>query len=643
MKEKYEVFNIISILRGIKTMAKSHETLLNFIEEFVKGESCDAYKYLGCHKEKDEYVFRVWAPHAKSVSVAGDFNGWSTDAAYMNHINHGIWEARIKDAKKYDNYKYCIQRQNGTFVMKSDPYGFHTCTRPENASKIYGICEYNWTDSIYMKGKEKKNIFEAPMNIYEVHLGSWRKYADGNYYNYRELAKELAPYVKEMGYTHIEVMPVSEYPFDPSWGYQVTGYYAPTSRYGTPEDFAAFVDIMHSYGIGVIADWVGAHFPKDENGLYEFDGESCYEYSDPLKREHPDWNTMIFDYGRGEVMSFLISNVIFWQDVYHIDGIRVDAVASMLYLDYGRQNGEWRPNCFGGNYNLEAIDFLKKLNESSFKYNPQVLMIAEESTAFPMITKPPCDGGLGFNFKWNMGWMNDMLDYMATDSLFRKGKHNNVTFSLTYAFSENFILPLSHDEVVHGKCSMIGKMAGLYDDKFANLRTFYGYMMAHPGKKLSFMGNEFAQFIEWDFAKELDWLLLQYEPHKKMQKYVKDLNRFYLDNKPLWENDSDWDGFKWICADDNSQSIVSFRRIDKDGNEIIAVCNFCPVTRKDYRIGIPCEGKLSVAFSSCRKIYGGTGERVSGCKTKPIPMHGMDYSASITVPALSVTYYKLEK
>ena len=624
-------------------MTDINPRLPGFIDEFTKGDSYDAYKYMGCHKEKEGYVFRLWAPHAKSVSVAGDFNGWSKTSSPMKHLRDGIWEIYIKNSEKFQNYKYCIERHDGSFVLKSDPYGFHSCTRPENASKIYGICEYNWTDRIYMEEKAKINVFASPMNIYELHLGSWRKYPDGNFYNYRKLARELAPYVKSMGYTHIEIMPVSEYPFDPSWGYQVTGYYAPTSRYGTPKDFAAFVDIMHSYGIGVIIDWVGAHFPKDENGLFEFDGTSLYEYADPLKREHPDWNTMIFDYSKGAVVSFLISNVVFWQDIYHIDGIRVDAVASMLYLDYGRSNGNWRPNCFGGNYNLEAIEFLKKLNLASFKFNPNALMIAEESTAFPMITKPPEDGGLGFNFKWNMGWMNDMLSYMATDPFFRKGKHNNITFSLTYAFSENFILPLSHDEVVHGKCSMIGKMAGLYDDKFANLRTFYGYMMAHPGKKLSFMGNEFAQFNEWDYSKQLDWFLLEYESHKKMHTYVRDLNKFYLENKPLWENDSSWNGFQWICADDNSQSVISFIRTDKKGNEIIAVCNFCPVTRKKYRMGMPREGKLCAVFSSCRKKYGGTGERVQGFKTQPIPMHGMEYSASLTVPALSITFYKLSK
>ena len=615
--------------------------LINSINCFSNGECVNAYEFLGCHKTKKGYVFRVWAPNAKSVRVVGDFNNWDTYSPVMDRIGGGIWECTVNDAKIFDNYKYYIETSDGRFVHKSDPYAFHTCTRPENASKIYNIDEYNWTDSIYLESRDKKNILESPVNIYEVHLGSWKKYADGNYFNYKDLAGELAPYAKKMGYTHIEIMPVSEYPYDPSWGYQVTGYYAPTSRYGTPEDFAAFVDICHSYGLGVILDWVGAHFPKDENGLYEFDGTCLYEYQDPLKNEHPDWNTRIFDYGRNEVMSFLISNVIFWQEKYHIDGIRVDAVASMLYLDYGKRDGAWRPNVFGGNYNLEAIDFLKKLNTASFAYNPSVLMVAEESTAFPMITKPVYDGGLGFNFKWNMGWMNDMLGYMSTDPLFRKGRHDNVTFSLTYAFSENYILPLSHDEVVHGKCSMIGKMPGEYEDKFANLRTFYGYMMAHPGKKLSFMGNEFAQFIEWNYANELDWLLLQYEPHKKMQKFVRDLNNFYLENKPMWENDSDWNGFKWICPDDNEQSVVSFRRIDKDGNEIIAVCNFCPVTRKKYRIGVPKKGTYKCVFSSDKKVYGGSGERLNPVKSKDIPMHLMNQSVELTIPALSVSYYKI--
>lgn len=611
------------------------------IDSFSSGNCTDAYKFMGCHRADMGYVFRVWAPNAEKVCLVGDFNDWSPESQPMKNISGGIWETVCTQAQIYDNYKYLIKSKSGKEIYKSDPYAFHTCTRPENASKIYDIDEYKWTDRIYLESREKHNVIESPINIYEVHIGSWIKYPDGNYYNYRDISHKLAAYVKKMGYTHIEIMPVSEYPYDPSWGYQVTGYYAPTSRYGTPADFAAFVDIMHSNGIGVILDWVGAHFPKDENGLYEFDGTCCYEYSDPLKNEHPDWNTRIFDYGRNEVMSFLISNVIFWQDVYHIDGIRVDAVASMLYLDYGKQNGQWRPNKYGGNYNLDAIEFLKKMNIESFAFNPSVLMIAEESTAFPMITKPVYDGGLGFNFKWNMGWMNDMLSYMSTDPLFRKGRHNNLTFSLTYAFSENYILPLSHDEVVHGKCSMIGKMPGEYEDKFANLRTFYGYMIAHPGKKLSFMGNEFAQFIEWDYSKELDWLLLKYDAHKQMQRYVKDLNKFYLSNKPLWQNDSDWNGFKWICADDDAQSVVSMRRIDKKGDEIIAVCNFCPVERKGYRIGVPQKGTYKCVFSSDKKIYGGRGERLSPVKTSDIPMHGMKQSAALTLPPLSVTFYKL--
>jgi len=594
------------------------------IDEFLSGTCTDAYTFLGCHKTKDGFVFRVWAPHAKSVHVHGDFNNWSCEQSEMKHLNGGIWEAKVFGAEIYDNYKYYIETKNGDFLYKTDPYSFHTCTRPENAGKVYDVSGYKWTDSLYLKSKKKRNIFKSPMNIYEVHLGSWMKHSDGNYFTYEETAKELVKYVKKMGYTHIELMPITEYPFDPSWGYQVTGYYAPTSRYGTPEDFARFIDICHSENIAVILDWVGAHFPKDAHGLASFDGDFCYEYSDNLKNEHPDWGTRIFDYGRGEVISFLISNINFWQEIYHIDGFRVDAVASMLYLDYGKKDGQWRPNVFGGNYNLEAIDFLKKLNEAAFKKDKSVLMIAEESTAFPMVTKPPCDGGLGFNFKWNMGWMNDMLSYMSTDPLFRKGRHNNLTFSLTYAFSENFILPLSHDEVVHGKCSMINKMPGSYDEKFDNLRAFYAYMMAHPGKKLNFMGSEFAQFIEWDHANELDWMLLDFDKHKKMHRFVKDINNFYLKNSSLWENDTDWEGFKWISLDDNSQSVISFRRIDSKGDEIIAVCNFCPVKRKGYLIGVPNEGTYKCVFSTDKLIYGGKGTRLMNVKSKKISMHGFN-------------------
>ena len=610
--------------------------------------NCDfAYEFLGCHKEikdkKEGYVFRVWAPNANSVSIAGEFTGWGENPVKMEKIGYGIWEGFSDSAKQYDSYKYLIEKPNGDTVYKSDPYGYHTEVRPGTASKVYDLEGYNWKDESYRKEAAKKNILEEPVNIYEVHLGSWKRHADGSFLTFDELSKELVPYVKKMGYTHIELMPVSEYPFDPSWGYQVTGYYAVTPRYGTPKDFMAFVDKCHAEGIGVILDWVGAHFPKDENGLYEFDGTRCYEYQSDLKNEHPDWNTRIFDYGKGEVVSFLMSNAVFWVDKFHVDGIRVDAVASMLYLDYGRRDGAWQPNIHGENINLEAVEFLKKLNSAVFKKNKNALTVAEESTAFPMVTKPGYDGGLGFNFKWNMGWMNDMLRYMSLDPLFRKNNHNNLTFSLTYAFSENFILPLSHDEVVHGKCSMINKMPGEYEDKFSNLRAFYAYMIAHPGKKLMFMGDEFAQFIEWDFAKELDWFILDYDLHKKMQNYVKDLNKFYLDNAPLWENDTDWSGFSWIACDDYEKSIVSFRRIDKNGNELVVVCNFCPVERTNYRIGVPYEGKYTQVFSSDARKYGGETARLKSYKSESEPMHGFENSIVLTIAPMSVTFYKIEK
>ena len=616
---------------------KNTKKILDFLCSFSQGNSSDAYEFLGCHPHENGYVFRVWAPNAKSVALVGDFNLWNTTANYMVNIGYGIWEGIINNAKIYDAYKYYIEKQDGTFVYKSDPYAFHTCTRPENSSKVYNIENYKWKDKEYQK--KKKYIYSGPVNIYEIHLGSWKQFDDGNFYSYRHMADELSDYVVKMGYTHVELLPVSEYPFDPSWGYQVTGYYAPTSRYGTPEDFMYLVDTFHKKGIGVILDWVGAHFPKDENGLYEFDGSCCYEKNDSLMNEHPDWNTRIFDYGRNEVKSFLISNVVFWMNKYHIDGIRVDAVASMLYLDYGRRDGRWRRNKYGGNYNLEAIDFLRQLNAAAFAENPDVLMIAEESTAFPMVTKPGFDGGLGFNYKWNMGWMNDMLDYMSTDPLFRKGKHNNITFSMTYAFSENFVLPISHDEVVHGKCSMIGKMPGDYDDKFNNLRAFYGFMMAHPGKKLLFMGSEFAQFSEWNYEKSLEWFMLEHEKHNKMHNYVKELNHFYLKNSPFWEIDFDWKGFKWISLDDDAQSVISFIRRDKSENEIIVVCNFCPVLREKYKIGVPEKGTYKPVFSSDKLKYGGTGTRLQSVKTKNTAMHGYEQSIEIKLPPLSTVYY----
>ncbi len=617
---------------------------LDWISAFNEGKCYQAYRYFGCHAveraQTNGHIFRVWAPHAKSVSVVGDFNEWQYGAAPMEKIADGIWECFVPGGKRYDAYKYCIERPDGSFVYKSDPFGFHMETRPQNASKIYDLAGYPWQDGMYRRGRGAKNILKNPINIYEVHFGSWRRQEDGSFLSYQQMAEKLIPYVKEMGYTHIELMPMAEYPYDPSWGYQVTGYYAPTSRYGTPTDFMAFVDACHLAGIGVILDWVGAHFPKDENGLYEFDGSYCYEYADADKNEHPDWNTRIFDYGKPQVISFLISNAVYWFQEYHIDGLRVDAVASMLYLDYGKRPGQWRPNQYGGNENLEAIAFLKKLNAAVMSFCRSAIMIAEESTAFPMVTKPGYDGGLGFHYKWNMGWMNDMLSYMATDPLFRKGMHKALTFSMTYAFSENYILPLSHDEVVHGKRSMINKMPGEYQEKFANLRAFYAYMMAHPGKKLTFMGNEFGQFIEWDYARELDWFLLSYEMHQKMQLFCRELNLFYLEHKPLWQNDQDWEGFQWISNDDVQQSVISFRRIDKQGKEIIVVCNFCPVDRENYRIGVPKEGTYHPVFCSAEKRFGGCADPLKNVESEAVSFHGLSHSVLLKLPGLSTTYYQ---
>ena len=611
-----------------------------FLKAFSSAGASDAYKYLGTFSEKGKTLFRVWAPNAAAVSVVGDFNEWDVSADPMNKKDGGIWEIKISGLKNYAVYKYAITGPDGTTVLKSDPYARHYETAPANASKLY-FSDYDWNDGEWQEKRRKCNIYESPVNIYEVHAGSWKRFADGNAYDYVTLARELSKYMKKMNYTHAELMPITEYPYEGSWGYQVSGYFAPTSRYGTPDDFKKFVDIMHESGIGVILDWVPAHFPRDGFGLYRFDGTPCYEYADPRKGEHKEWGTVVFDYGKPEVRSFLISSAVFWIKEYHIDGLRVDAVASMLYLDYGRQGGEWVPNSYGGRENLEAVQFLKDVNTAAFGADPSVMMIAEESTAWPLVTKPPHTGGLGFNFKWNMGWMNDMLRYMSLDPLFRKDNHDCLTFSFFYAFSENFILPISHDEVVHGKCSMIEKMPGEYDMKFASLKAFYTYMMAHPGKKLLFMGQEFAQFIEWNYKNGLDWLLLDYDAHKNMQSYVAQLNKFYLKSPELWEIDYSWDGFSWISNDDNSQSIISFRRIDKSGNEIITVCNFVPVARENYRIGVPRAGSYRRVFCSDDEKFGGKTHTAKSFKSEKVPMHGYENSVALEIPAMSVSYYRV--
>ena len=612
---------------------------------FKQGNNMEAYRYFGAHLCAQDgqagVVFRVWAPHAQAVSVVGDFNRWTPDADMMHKVADAVWELFIPGMKAYDVYKFCITTPSGEQVYKADPYAFHAETRPANGSKVYDIGGYPWGDAAWGEAQKKRDVLNSPMLIYELHAGSWKMKEEGVPYNYSELADELIPYIKEMGYTHVELLPITEYPFDGSWGYQVTGYFAPTSRYGTPHDFMAFVDKLHQAGIGVILDWVPAHFPKDGYGLYMFDGAPCYEDPNPRRGEHKEWGTMVFNYGMPEVQSFLISSALFWVEQYHIDGLRVDAVASMLYLDYNRRDGEWEQNVNGGKENLEAIAFLQKCNSTVLGRYPYKMMIAEESTAWPLVTKPASDGGLGFNFKWNMGWMNDMLSYMKTDPLFRAGNHGKVTFSFFYAFSENFVLPISHDEVVHGKCSLINKMPGDYEQKFANLRTFYGYMTAHPGKKLLFMGQEFGQFIEWDENKPLDWMLLGYDRHRQLQAYVKDLNAFYRETPAMWEIDYSWEGFQWIVPDDNQQSVIAFLRRDAKGKMVMVVCNFNPVLREGYEMGVPNAGSYKEVLNSDDPKYGGSGVTNGTVRSRKGAMHGFEQHVSLTLPPLSTLYFSV--
>ena len=612
---------------------------------FKQGNNCEAYRYFGAHMEtragEAGVVFRVWAPHAVAISVVGDFNSWKPGSHPMRKVDgDSVWELFIPGMKEYDVYKYCVTTRAGDLVYKADPYAFHAETRPSNGSKVYDISGFAWHDDAWQAAQKKADVINSPMNIYEMHAGSWKMKEGGKPYNYSELADELIPYITEMGYTHVELLPVMEYPFDGSWGYQVTGYFAPTSRYGTPKDLMAFVDKLHAAGIGVIMDWVPAHFPKDQFGLYNFDGEACYEDPNPKRGEHKEWGTMVFDFGRSEVQSFLISSALYWLEQYHIDGLRVDAVASMLYLDYNRKQGEWEPNKDGGKENLEAVAFLRKLNDTVLGRHPHKYMIAEESTAWPMVTKPASDGGLGFNFKWNMGWMNDMLCYCSADPFFRKDMHDKITFSFMYAFSENYILPLSHDEVVHGKCSLISKMPPPYENQFGGLRALYGYMAAHPGKKMLFMGGEFAQFSEWAYQRGLDWMLLDYPAHRQMQAYVKALNHFYLATPQLWEQDTDWRGFEWISHEDNRNNIIAFHRVAKDGSDIVVVVNFSPEEQQEYRIGVPITGTYEEIFTSDKTEFGGSGMANGKLKTENKPMHGQEQSIVLKIPRFGVLFFK---
>ncbi len=591
-----------------------------------------AYEYYGAHPCDGGWVFRVWAPQARCVALSGDFNEWQRWD--MRRLEDGTWELTVENARQFDGYQYVVTQGDGREVWKSDPYGFHQETRPSTNSKLYDIGGYTWHDEKWRQRREDTHPAEGCVNIYEVHLGSWRRTEDGQVLNYRDMADQMALYVRDMGYNYVELLPVTEYPLDDSWGYQCVGYFAPTSRYGTPHDFMYLVDRLHRAGIGVILDWVPAHFCKDSHGLIQFDGSCLYEYNDPLKWEHESWGTRVFDFGKPEVCSFLLSSAAYWLREYHIDGLRVDAVASMLYLDYDRQ--QWRPNQHGGKENLEAIEFLRQLNRTAFAIDGAALMVAEESTAWPMVTYPPEEGGLGFNLKWNMGWMNDVCHYLKMDPFFRQHHHRDVTFSMVYAFSENFVLPVSHDEVVHMKGSLRGKMPGDKWQQLAGVRGFYAYMLCHPGKVLTFMGTELAQWHEWDFRKALDWYLLDEEDDcRQTHACIRALNRFYKSHKALWENDRDWDGFQWLVADDNYNNVLVFRRTDRSGKSLVAVINFSPVAVEGYRFGVPPKARYEELFNTDEERWGGSGvTNPQPIKTECIPSHQQAQSIAVRVPPL---------
>ncbi len=608
---------------------------------FNEGTNYEAHKMMKISyvvkSGKKMWRFRCYAPNARSVSIVGDFNNWDRNSHKMTPVGGGIWEGYAQSLKKFDNYKFSVEQINGRIVNKADPYALHTETPPATASKIYDISGFNWTDEAYRESRRSLDVNKQPLNIYEMHIGSWKRHDDGNYYSYRDVADNLVPYLKEMGYTHVEILPITEHPLEMSWGYQVGNFFAPTSRFGTPHDFMYLIDCCHKAGIGVIMDIVLSHFPKDAFGLYEFDGTSLYEYADPKKREHKGWGTMVFDYTKGAVRSFLTSCACFWIENYHIDGLRLDAVASMLYLDYDRKDGEWEPNVFGGNYNLEAIDFLRQFNKTVLTNYPGTIMIAEESTSFPMITMPPEVGGLGFNFKWNMGWMNDVLSYIKIDPFFRKGSHDKLTFGISYAFNENYVLPFSHDEVVHGKCSMISKIPGDYKEKFEALKSLYAFQMAHPGKKLNFMGNEFGQFIEWAYERPLDWFLLDYDTHRDVHEFVKKLNHVYLENPALYELDSSYDGFKWLVVDDKIQNVIAFYREDTKGDRVVVIINFSDVRREKYTFGVPDKGTYEVILDT---IDGGEKRTY---ETEAFASHGQEQSITVDLKGNESIYLKLIK